>query len=279
VLKAEEVLVIGDTCNDHILEGTVRGISPEAPIPVLMNPEYSVSLGMGYNFIRNMEKLFGEKIKNTILNNNPSDIWNYIDKKSGYKLLRVDKIQSIVPPLTIKDIEAHINQKIRVIVVLDYDSGYITNSLLKEISDNFSPYCHLYLDTRKECLDGLDGWLIKINNEEYSRASKATKDIARYNIITTYGKAGARYAHQYIKQRNPVDARDVSGCGETWLSAFIYFTHNWEELIRLIGRPSVAVRDTAMDVANITASLTAGHLGTYAPSKGEIEELYRRLGK
>lgn len=279
MLSSKEILIIGDTCNDHIIEGDVRGISPEGPIPVLVNPVYSFSRGMAYNFIRNIESLLGEKVKNTILNNYPSDIWNYIDKKSGYKLLRMDKVQNIVPPLSFKEVEEKINRDIKIIVVLDYDSGYITNSLLKEISDNFEPYCNLYLDTRKDCLNGLDDWVIKINDEEYSKAEKNTKNIDDFDIICTYGRAGAGYGDSFIDQRNKIDARDVTGCGETFLSTFIYFIHNREELAKLTGEEfnRYSARDNAIDIANLAASITAGHLGTYAPTKEEIENLYRKV--
>lgn len=275
LLKPEEVLIIGDTCRDHNLIGEVSGLSPEAPIPILTNPQHDLSLGMSYNFVRNLERFFkGVPIpnENLLLAQHPIDIWNYMDERSGQKLLRVDRTNKLFPEvLTFDKVSERVTDKIRVIVALDYDTGFLTNQLLSEISIQYGSSRYLYIDTRKPNLSYLQGWKIKINDIEAAKASKTTDDFDSLDLIVTHGKDGSEISDMFVHQKNKVDARDVTGCGETWLSTFIYMYHSDDFVVTLTGRSGL---EEVMNLANLAASITASHVGTYAPTVKEISDLY-----
>lgn len=55
--KRLNVLLIGETCEDGYIYGSVDRISPEAPIPVLKYEGLETSLGMSANVKRNLESL------------------------------------------------------------------------------------------------------------------------------------------------------------------------------------------------------------------------------
>jgi len=276
LLKPEEVLIIGDTCRDHNLIGEVSGLSPEAPIPILTNPRHDLSLGMSYNFVRNLERFFkGVPIpdENLLFSKHPSDIWNYMDERSGQKLLRVDKINKLFPEvLTFDKVSQRVHDKIKVIIAIDYDTGFLTSSLLSEIAVQYGSSKYLYIDTRKPNLTHLQGWKIKINDIEAAKARKATKGFDDLDLIVTHGKEGSETHDLFVHQKNKVDARDVTGCGETWLATFIYMYHS-DDIVKALtcGQHDL---EEVMNLANLSASITASHVGTYAPTVKEIVDLY-----
>jgi len=66
--KQYTVLLVGETCEDSYIYGSVDRISPEAPIPVLRYERTETSLGMSANVKRNLES-FGVFV-NHITNKN-----------------------------------------------------------------------------------------------------------------------------------------------------------------------------------------------------------------
>jgi rfaE bifunctional protein kinase chain/domain len=52
-----KVLVIGDICLDIIEEGTSHRMSPEAPVPVVLNPKTTCTIGMAGNVAINLKNL------------------------------------------------------------------------------------------------------------------------------------------------------------------------------------------------------------------------------
>ena len=53
--KQYKVLLIGETCEDSYIFGSVDRISPEAPVPVVKHEETLTALGMSENVKRNLQ--------------------------------------------------------------------------------------------------------------------------------------------------------------------------------------------------------------------------------
>lgn len=272
------ILVIGDTCRDHIMSGDVGGMSQEAPIPLMKNPEYSVKGGMIENFVKNLENMTGEKLPESHIVANKdfsTDIWKYIDSRSGQQLLRIDfesKGKGIErKPLSVNDVNNKLNRDINTIVILDYDTGYISKEVIREISDWLKTYRRykFYLDTRKKDLTLFDDWILKINNFEYNDALERYPDLGSRNqrTVVTMGKEGARVSdegsliYDIYRQYHKVPVMDATGCGETFFAAMILNDH--------------LETYSTMALANAAASITASKLGTYAPTKREIDEVMK----
>ena len=89
------VLLIGDSCVDEYVYGTVDRLSPESPVPVLNQTRRETKPGMAANVKVNLEALGCEV--DFITNLEPIVKTRYIDERSGYHLLRVDQEDEIVP--------------------------------------------------------------------------------------------------------------------------------------------------------------------------------------
>lgn len=212
-------LVIGETCSDRFCYGESKRLCPEAPAPVFV-PEYGENnFGMAHNVYRNMLAIDKEIHKGTPIENKielfthetEGHKTRYIDKQSNQMFLRVDT--DSYPfcynlPDNIEEYDA--------VVVSDYNKGFITNKLLKEIGDRSKLS---FLDTKKK-FDR--DWaslfsFIKINEKEYKENGwKYMCD----NLIVTKASKGCWYNDKDYPIQNPSDIRDVSGAGDTFLAAF-----------------------------------------------------------
>ena len=212
-------LVIGETCSDRFCYGESKRLCPEAPAPVFV-PEYrDDNLGMAHNVYKNMLAVDKEIHKGTPIVNEIELVTNeteghktrYIDKQSNHMFLRVDT--DTYPfcynlPDNIEEYDA--------VVVSDYNKGFLSSVQLKEIGRRAKLS---FLDTKKKCnLDWASLFsFIKINEKEYKENGwKYMCD----NLIVTKASKGCWYNEQDYPIESPSDIRDVSGAGDTFLSAF-----------------------------------------------------------
>ena len=87
-LVQSNVLVIGDSCQDHYIFGECTRLSPEAPVPILLTKRREIRPGMARNVASNLENL-GNSVsvvtqKQEILKT------RYVSEPSLTHLLRVD---------------------------------------------------------------------------------------------------------------------------------------------------------------------------------------------
>lgn len=209
------ILVIGDSCRDIFVYGSIDRMSPEAPVPIIV-PEYQKeNAGMAGNVAANLKSLGA----NVILITNKQEIKKirFVDERYNHMVLRVDegdkceRISNV--NLDYSDYDA--------VIISDYCKGFLKEEDIEYISENCR--CPTFLDTKKS----LGDWCnkidyIKINNFEYERnkTNIINNKILKDKIITTQGKRGCVY-RQEIFPTQEVPVKDVSGAGDTFISGLV----------------------------------------------------------
>lgn len=247
------VLLIGDSCVDEYVYGTVDRISPESPVPVLRQTRRETKPGMAANVKENLEALGCEV--DFITNLEPIIKTRYVDEKSGYHLLRVDQDEKLVSwsgrmPFDIETYDA--------IVISDYGKGFLDYNHIEALRENFTG--PMFLDTKKTDLAAFNNIFVKINELEYSR-----RDSINNQLIVTLGSKGAMYK----TNRDPkyetyfpaprVEVFDVCGAGDTFLSAVTFEFLRTKDISKSI------------EFAIKASSITVMHNGNYAPRLEEIK--------
>jgi D-beta-D-heptose 7-phosphate kinase/D-beta-D-heptose 1-phosphate adenosyltransferase len=246
------VLLIGDSCVDEYIYGTVDRISPESPVPILRQTRRETKPGMAANVKANLEALGCEV--DFITNLEPIIKTRYIDERSGYHLLRVDQEDSVVhwSGHTLFAVEEY-----DCIVISDYCKGFLSYNHIETLRENFTG--PIFLDTKKTDLACFHGIFVKINELEYSRRVSIN-----HSLIVTLGGRGAMWKtgrdpkHETYYPAPKVEVFDVCGAGDTFLAALSFGYCRYLNI------------ETAIDFANKAASIAVTHSGNYAPT---IEEL------
>ena len=219
----KKILVIGETCVDEFIYGRCEKISPEAPVPVFvpgLNSEPNDGLGMASNVFKNLVKL---DVDADIITNQGKPMpfkTRYVDEVSNQMLLRVDR-NDVVHPITETQINSIEYDKYDVIVISDYDKGFLS---VINIMDIAAKHPNVFLDSKKK----LGVWcedikLIKVNEKEFEENKEYLTNDYPNNLIVTLGSDGALYHNKniYIKPEKRVEVRDVAGAGDTFFAAFV----------------------------------------------------------
>jgi bifunctional ADP-heptose synthase (sugar kinase/adenylyltransferase) len=171
-----------------------------------------------------------------------------IDSKSKQHLLRIDQDQ---PSKPIKINTATLGQY-DAIVVSDYNKGSVEYETIENLRKNFlGP---IFVDTKKGDLARFEGCFVKINQLEFEAAKTFPTE-----LIVTLGKNGVRYK-DYVLSAPQVEAFDVCGAGDTFLSALAYEYVRTQDVLQ------------ALEFATRAASITVQHIGVYSPTLQEIEQ-------
>jgi D-beta-D-heptose 7-phosphate kinase/D-beta-D-heptose 1-phosphate adenosyltransferase len=208
------VLVVGETCVDRFVYSKIERLSPEAPVPVLIPVETTENKGMSGNVVENLRALG--------VDNNNIIHWyqdtlitktRYVDKKSNHMFIRVDEGEDLVKEID----DVNMNQYFDVIIVSDYNKGFLDDSFLKEL-------CTMggitILDSKRkltqDIIDCFD--FVKLNEQEF----RNNEELLRWeNILITLGPKGTMYQGIVYPSPNPQETIDVSGAGDTFTSSFI----------------------------------------------------------
>ncbi|HHL39522.1 MAG TPA: D-glycero-beta-D-manno-heptose-7-phosphate kinase [Deltaproteobacteria bacterium] len=196
------VLIIGDLIMDHFIWGTVRRISPEAPVPVVDVTSESILLGGCANVVNNIHSLGGRCLVTGVIGRDD-------DGKRLVKALRERSIPTdgifvdAGRPTTIKTrVIAHNQQVVRfdrenkkkisegtcrkvlayvkktmkevdVVVISDYSKGLVSAGLVEEVTALARDAGKIVaVDPKVEHFDYYRGvTLVTPNNDEASRAS------------------------------------------------------------------------------------------------------------
>ena len=253
------VLLIGDSCTDVYVYGDVKRLNPEAPVPILEPKRQDTTRGMAWNVYNNLTA-FGLSVF-MLTNEEEITKTRYIDEKSNQQILRVDdepkieplpykepfitdrsayhKPPHVVPPKDWYDI----------MVISDYDKGYITQEKLFELVDWFKG--PVIVDSKKTELP--DGCYIKVNDIEYEKL----KTNSNNNIITRGGKGTEYQGKSYSAEK--VNVFDVVGAGDTFLAALTY------------GYLNSGSMEDAIPFANKAAAIAVSHTGTYVLTKEDVD--------
>lgn len=234
------VIVIGDGCVDEYRYGNIRRVNPESTAPLLSFDHKVEKLGMSFNVAANLNS-FG--VSTTI--NVPTVLSRkirYVDSRTQGHLLRVDH-DAIAEPYKVEskyDCDA--------IVISDYNKGFITDSVIHEISKVYDG--PIYMDTKKKNLKDFSNIFIKINEREMLEASSLPRPEM---LIVTHGSKGAKYMGKFY----PVpytEVVDVCGAGDVFLAALV---SNHLKTANIIN---------AIEFANIKASKSCSFMGTVCVS-------------
>jgi D-beta-D-heptose 7-phosphate kinase/D-beta-D-heptose 1-phosphate adenosyltransferase len=255
------VLLIGDSCTDVYVYGDVKRLNPEAPVPILEPKREDSTKGMAWNVFDNL-KAFGLSV--FMLTNEEKIIkTRYIHEKSNQQILRVDNEPEIKPlpyePPFITDRSAyhkppHVvppKEWYDVMVISDYNKGYVTQEKLFELVDWFEG--PVFVDSKKTNLP--NNCYVKVNDIEYERLQ--TKND---NVIITRGGEGTEYKDKlYPAER--VNVFDVVGAGDTFLAALTY------------GYLKYGTIEEAIPLANKAAAVAVSHRGTYILKEEDVKKI------
>ena len=248
--KRFKILLIGDAGEDTYTYGNVNRLSPEAPVPVF-EPSYDiVKEGMASNVYENLTAL-GCSV--TYIHTDISKKKRLIDIRSKQQLIRIDHDKECKPLqynfLTQDEIATY-----DCIVISDYNKGTIDHELLYHLSKVVT--IPVFIDTKKTDLAQLNGFYIKINALEYSRAT--SKPHPEW-LIVTHGDKGSTWNGWAYPAEIVGDVTDVCGAGDSFLAALAY------KFLETKNIPN------AIKFANKAAAVTVKHIGVYAPRLEEIE--------
>jgi len=243
--KSFKVLLIGDSCLDKYVYGSVKRLNPEAPVPILDYKRTETRQGMAWNVFNNL-KAFGLEVY--MLTNKENIIkTRYIDEKTNQQILRVDEEVHCEPmSYSIP------NEKYDAVVISDYNKGFITQSKLLEIP--YQVKCPVFIDTKKTILPEYNCY-IKINDLEYSKLNQIYN-----NLIITRGSKGAEY-DGILYPGEKVNVYDVVGAGDTFLSALTFGYLKYGRI------------EDAIPLANKAASIAVSNPGTYVLSEDDVKNL------
>ena len=242
--KQFNILLLGDNCIDVYQYGTVDRISPEAPVPVFKFSHEEKRAGMAGNVKNNLISLGADV---TFLHGETSTKTRLVDLKSKQHIVRIDN-DVVSEPLVIDPILDLYDA----VVISDYNKGTISYEMIENLIADF--LCPVFIDTKKTDLKRFEGAIVKINSLENSLAKTLPTE-----LIVTMGRYGARYKDQQYSAPH-TEVFDVCGAGDTFLAALVIEFLKTKDM------------ETAIEIANIAASITVKHIGVYAPTWEEINE-------
>ena len=266
-----EIIVIGENCYDIFILGEVNRLCPEAPVPVINPIKKNVNLGMSGNVYENIRAL-NPNLNVLHIYQNSSNTESlmkktrYIDITSGYILLRVDENDKIFERIDVDETITLIENQLpslKAVVISDYNKGFLSENDIEQ----FTTFCcskniPIFLDTKKL----LGSWskdvsFVKINAKEYAYQTQLCSNPTLHckNLIVTKGPEGSHYINDDIKiPTEQIEVRDVSGAGDTYLSAFVVHYIQNKEII------------SAMEYANKAASFAVSKQGVVIVKKEDI---------
>jgi len=117
--KQFKILLIGETCEDNYIFGSVSRISPEAPVPILDYQKKISTLGMSSNVKNNLNS-FGLFV-NHITNKKIIKKTRVVDVNSKQQLIRIDE-DDFVDPIKPSEVRsAFLHSSYDAIVISDYN--------------------------------------------------------------------------------------------------------------------------------------------------------------
>ena len=232
----KSILVIGDSCRDIYVYCNATRLAPDVPIPVLSIVNQSENGGMAKNVQRNIQLY---KDCDIITNSDWVNITKtrYVHNDSNHMFFRVDTPNS-TDRVDLKSIDF---KNYKLIVVSDYNKGFLSESDIKYICSN---HTNVFIDTKKILGNwALDARFIKINNFEYNNSKKYLTTALKEKIIMTNGSAGAVYKEKTYPVKK-VEVKDLSGAGDSFMAALVieYLnTNNIEDAIKFANKKASEV--------------------------------------
>jgi bifunctional ADP-heptose synthase (sugar kinase/adenylyltransferase) len=205
------ILVVGETCKDIFVYCKAIRLAPDLPVPVLEIEYKKENPGMAMNVQLNIRQIYDNCDLETNKEWQEITKTRYVHATTNHMFFRIDT-PHIIPKLDI----SKINYKSAMIVISDYNKGFLSESDIEEIS---SKHDLVFLDTKKK----LGSWannckFIKINDYEFERSRPNITSILEGKIIHTKGGDGCFFRGEHFPVRRAA-VRDSSGAGDAFMGA------------------------------------------------------------
>ena len=212
-----KILVIGEKCIDRFMYCDVSRFSPEAPVPILNPIEIVENDGMAGNVVRNILAMKSDSLVSHWCQDEIITKTRFVEKKSNHMFLRLDDGETNISKVELIDERIQELGHFNIVIVSDYDKGFMTNDDLLTIGKNSKISI---LDSKrklnKEIVSSFT--FVKLNEKE----SLQNSDLLECkNILVTLGSKGTKFNDEVYSSPNPQETIDVSGAGDTFTSAFI----------------------------------------------------------
>ena len=216
-MEQQKILVIGDACIDEFVYGKCTRLCPDAPVPVFIPSVTVQNGGMAKNVQENIKSL-GYSC-DILCQDHLVRKTRYVDEKTNHTFIRVDSGENNVQRIDKKFLDKFYLLQYDAIIISDYDKGFLTKEDIEFICNNHQ---YVFIDTKKHIGEYCkNAKFIKINEIEYN-LSKHILDCGEYdeNLIVTLGDKGCRFKGK-IYPVNKVEVKDMSGAGDTFMSALV----------------------------------------------------------
>ena len=253
------IIVYGDIMLDRWIVGNADRISPEAPVPVLLEDEQHFSIGGAGNLALNIESINGEvrlygsvgqdkegykiieMLGNTKLDSRiAKDHFITTTKtrlvgQNGQHICRWDKEEIYQGCCAFDRIlnEATVDN---LICISDYNKGMIQENTVRELVDKG---CKVIVDPKQDPSIYTGAFLVKPNMKEYNswfgkfEIENALAQMKKYKwtwLVVTDGAKGMHVVNidgEYHNYCEPVkEVADVTGAGDTVLAVIAYGIEN-----------------------------------------------------
>ena len=297
------ILVIGDIMLDINYNATIERNAPEADIPIYNILDMNYILGGASNVTQNLKNLktnvelisvigndiYGEMIQK-ILNEKYIQNKLFIDKerkttqknrifknnniKVRYDIEDTNEINDTI----VTDILSYITNKkdIDIIVISDYDKGFVTEHLCQTIIKYANENnIYTFVDPKiKNCMKYKNSFCFKPNLLEAEHIT-GEKDIQKMihfiktninceNIVLTSGEKGmfVNDILNNIQHNELIKVIDVTGAGDIVLSVLVYIFLNYKDIL------------LASKIANYVAGKSVTTIGNYNVCLNDITEYF-----
>lgn len=228
-----KILVFGEYCEDVFIYGESKRLSPEAPVPVFIPHRTTTNPGMSGNVVRNIKSLSDDLWYNLFCQSEKIKKTRIVDEKSNHMFIRIDEGEEHISPINLDDDKIDNIMESDIIIVSDYNKGFLDEKSLIEIGRNSKLSI---LDSKKNLTEDIINsfTFIKVNEHEYNNNRYLVESNPK-KFIVTLGMNGCSYDGKIYKSPSPKQTMDVSGAGDTFTASFIlkyYQTKNIEESIQ-----------------------------------------------
>ena len=217
-----KVLVIGDSCDDKFIYGKCERICPEAPVPVFNPVNQITNGGMTKNVFSNLKSLAPKWQIDLITNDKKITKTRLVDVKTNQMLVRIDENDTCPRVPNVTNL-GHYDA----VVISDYNKGFLRKDDIKVLLER---YPISFIDSKKIFGDYIKkASFIKINQSEYQKNINNLIDY-RGQLIVTLGEEGVAWGGIKHPPTRQAEVSDLSGAGDTFLAAFVYYYLTHKEI-------------------------------------------------
>lgn len=256
-----EVLVIGDLILDIYNIGQISRISPEAPVPVVLNPEKIYAAGGAANVAVNLSSMGLQiGIAGIVgMDHNSLQIKNILNEYNIESLIIASETSPTITKIRVigngrhivrldnevkftQEAESLLEEVFKLeapwVILSDYDKGTLADTT-RYIAHFQSKGGKVIVDPKKEMSAYKGAWFIKPNKNEFVKyigtfdsheelVAKSQEAIRTYefeNMLVTLGGEGMMYITSNHSEFFPAinqEVADITGAGDTVLAALVY---------------------------------------------------------